>query len=114
MSVCFAGLSLSESWLFAARFVVYVFISMHASSVMSQLKKRFFYFDFDFIVFMRERVTACVVRERCGAAAVAAGCRSPVHRTAVKRRPLMARDRSAHARVTPDVSVGQGTCSDGL
>lgn len=63
---------------------------------------------------MRERVTACVVRERCGAAAVAAGCRSPVHRTAVKRRPLMARDRSAHARVTPDVSVGQGTCSDGL
>lgn len=35
VSVCFAGLSLSESWLFAARFVVYVFISMHASSVMS-------------------------------------------------------------------------------
>lgn len=61
---------------------------------------------------MRERVTACIVRERCGAAA--AGCRSPAHRTAVKRRPLMARDRSAHARVTPDVSVGQGTCSDGL
>ena len=67
-----------------------------------------------FIVFMRERVTACAVRERYEAAAAAAGCRSPVHRTAVKQRPLMARVRSAHARATPDVSVGQDTCSDGL
>ena len=93
------------------------FIPLHASTVMSarvRCRNALFFKKKVFIVFMRERVTACAVRERYEAAAAAAGCRSPVHRTAVKQRPLMARVRSAHARATPDVSVGQDTCSDGL
>ena len=101
----------------AARFVVYVFYThacFHRHVGSCSVQKRAFFLKKVFIVFMRERVTACAVRERYEAAAAAAGCRSPVHRTAVKQRPLMARVRSAHARATPDVSVGQDTCSDGL